>query len=111
MLDGAGRDVVTLDMAGTLRRHKATGEVIWSSDALKRPWGPVLGMLVPLGGDMLLGSTAARTESGAAMAESCGRRRRPMVFTQNDGTASNEGQLEPPPDRLTRRPGRGTQRV
>ena len=60
MLDGAGRDVVTLDMAGTLRRHKATGEVIWSSDALKRPWGPVLGMLVPLGGDMLLGSTAGR---------------------------------------------------
>jgi hypothetical protein len=59
-LDTAGKQLVTLDMAGVLRRHQPTGEVIWESVALQRPWGAELGLLAPCGDDFLLGSTTGR---------------------------------------------------
>jgi len=60
VFDASSGSVVTLDMNGVLRRHRPDGEVIWESKAFVAPYGAILGMLVPFGDDLFLGSTAGR---------------------------------------------------
>ena len=56
----SGSRIYSLDMTGTLRYHEPTGKTIWSSDVLKRPWGADLGIIQPLGNDIMVGTYTGR---------------------------------------------------